>query len=256
MKEVFQKKNKEKLDSVQSYDSEIFSVGAIQKTVNIKGKGEFPKQVSRFKKEYLKKFKEYFEDCGWILESDEKMYFKDLNRKLDGSKLKKEIRKGFDSTTYAKKIDCKLLEPIVKVSKDIDFQGLQVVDVQKRLFRVTRLTPKKYNYKIQEFLKSKLGKAVVLDHHINRSAYVKTDLGKALDNFFIKKDKEVIDFNKKEKDKKKHKSKVSRNPNDWGDNHSIYEKSILDYYGKNRRMSKINAKSVALSRYKHLKTEL
>ncbi|MCD9586216.1 hypothetical protein LVK03_14175, partial [Tenacibaculum maritimum] len=40
-------KNEGKLDSVQSYDSEIFSVGAIQKTVNIEGKGEFPKQVSR-----------------------------------------------------------------------------------------------------------------------------------------------------------------------------------------------------------------
>ncbi|WP_201289820.1 LysM peptidoglycan-binding domain-containing protein, partial [Tenacibaculum maritimum] len=215
-------KNEGKLDSVQSYDSEIFSVGAIQKTVNIEGKGEFPKQVSRFKKEYPKKFEEYFEDCGWILESDTKMYFKDLNKKLDGSKLKKEIRKGFDSTTYAKKIDYKLLEPIVKVSKDVDFQSLQVVDIQKRLSRVIRLTPKKYNYKIQEFLKSKLGKAVVLDHHINRPAYVKSDFGKALDNFFIKKDKEVEEFNKKEKDKKKHKSKVSRNPNDWGDNHSIY----------------------------------
>ncbi|WP_407268117.1 hypothetical protein [Tenacibaculum maritimum] len=99
-------------------------------------------------------------------------------------------------------------------------------------------------------------KATVLDHHINRPAYVKSDFGKALDNFFIKKDKEVEEFNKKGKDKKKHKSKVSRNPNDWGDNHSIYEKSILDDYGKNRRMSKSNGKSVAPSRYKHLKAEL
>ncbi|MCD9583371.1 hypothetical protein [Tenacibaculum maritimum] len=78
-------------------------------------------------------------------------------------------------------------------------------------------------------------KATVLDHHINRPAYVKSDFGKALDNFFIKKDKEVEEFNKKEKDKTKHKNKVSRNPNDWENNHSTYEKSILDDYGVNRR---------------------
>ncbi|MDO6676597.1 hypothetical protein Q4517_13695 [Tenacibaculum sp. 1_MG-2023] len=33
-------KNEGKLDSVQSYDSEILSASAIQKTINIKGEGE------------------------------------------------------------------------------------------------------------------------------------------------------------------------------------------------------------------------
>ncbi|WP_407267459.1 hypothetical protein [Tenacibaculum maritimum] len=50
-------------------------------------------------------------------------------------------------------------------------------------------------------------KATVLDHHINRPAYVKSDFGKALDNFFIKKDKEVEEFNKKKKIKRNIKAK-------------------------------------------------
>ncbi|MDE0535188.1 hypothetical protein, partial [Tenacibaculum sp. L6] len=187
-----------------------------------------------------------------------KMFYKspNTNKKLEGKELKKEIRKGFESSTYKQKLECELLEPIVKAFKDSDFQSLQIIDTKKRLDTVIKFKPKGYSYKISSYFKSKLGKATALDHHINRPAYVKTDLGKALDNFYTKKDKEIEDFNKKEKDEKKHKTKISRNPDDWGNSHSEYEKEILDDYGVNRRMSKSNGVSVAPSRYNHLKTEL
>lgn len=68
-------------------------------------------------------------------------------------------------------------------------------------------------------MKSKLGRATALDHHINRPAYVKTDLGKALDNFFA-----MDEYNE-----------VSKNPDNWGENHSTYEDIILEDYGNNRR---------------------
>ncbi|MCD9564247.1 LysM peptidoglycan-binding domain-containing protein [Tenacibaculum maritimum] len=231
--------NEGKLDSIQSYDSEILTIGAMQKTINSEGKGEFPIQVQEFKESNLSKYKELFEDCGWTVEGDT-MYYKDPSKsdssKITGKQLKEKIREGFKSTELKKKHKCKLLEPIARASKDKDFQAKQVEDFISRLKnKVLPIKPQKYNYKLEDYLKSKLGKATVLDHHINRPAYVKPDFGKALDNFFIKKDKEVEEFNKKEKDKTKHKNKVSRNPNDWENNHSTYEKSILDDYGVNRR---------------------
>ncbi|MBQ4819638.1 LysM peptidoglycan-binding domain-containing protein [Aquimarina sp. MMG016] len=251
-------KNEGKLDSVQSYDSEIFSAGSVQKTVNSSGKGEFPKQVTKFKNDFPDKYKEFFEDCGWILDNNTLSY-KDpsdsSSTKLTGSTLKTKIREGFDSTSYESKLKCKILEPIVKAMKDPDFQSLQVIDAKKRLNKVVKFKPSGYSYEIKSYLKSKLGKAVALDHHINRPAYVKPDLAEALDNFFATKDEEVDEYNK-DKDKKDHKAKISRNPNEWGENHSDYETIILEDYGVNRRMSKRDGVSVAPGRYEHLKTEL
>lgn len=229
--------NEGNLDSVQSYDSEILTVGAMQKTVNPQGGGEFPTQVKEFKKSNLSKYIELFEDCGWTVE-DGKMYYKDpydlKATKITGSALKKKVRDGFKKSQSGKKIKCKPLEPIVKAASDKDFQAKQIADFIKRLNKVLKIKPVGYTYQLKDYLKSKLGKATALDHHINRPAYVDTDFGKALNNFFSKKDKEVEAFNKGKK-KEDQKEKVSRNPSEWGAEHSTYEKTILDDYGKNRR---------------------
>lgn len=231
--------NEGKLDSIQSYDSEILTVGAMQKTINPQGKGEFPIQVQEFKKDYPAKYKELFEECGWSVQSGT-MYYKDPSdsdaTKITGSALKKKIREGYKKSEFKKKLKCKPLEPIAKAASDKDFQAKQVKDFIDRLKnKVLPIKPKGYTHPLSAYLKSKLGKATVLDHHINRPAYVKTDFAEALDNFFTKKDKEVDDFNKLEKDKSKHKKKVSKDPSTWGDNHADYEKDILDDYGVNRR---------------------
>lgn len=231
--------NEGKLDSVQSYDSELLTVGAMQKTVNPTGKGEFPIQVQEFKADHPEKYKELFEDCGWTVESNT-MYYKDPSdsaaTKITGSALKTKIREGFKKSEFKKKLKCAPLEPIAKASLDKDFQAKQVKDFIDRLKnKVLPIKPKGYSYSLKDFLNSKLGKATALDHHINRPGYVKNDFGKALDNFFVKKDKEVLDFNTAEADSSKHKSKVSKNPNDWGTDHAAYETIILDDYGVNRR---------------------
>lgn len=213
--------NEGKLDSVQSYDSEILTVGAMQKTVNPQGKGEFPIQVAEFKEKYPAKYKELFEDCGWTVESNT-MYYKDPNdsgaTKITGSALKTKIREGFKESEFKKKLKCTPLEPIAKASQDKDFQAKQVEDFIDRLKnKVLPIKPKGYSYTLKQYLKSKLGKATALDHHINRPGYVKTDFGKALDTFFA------------------NNSTVSKNPGEWGDKHAEYEKTILDDYGVNRR---------------------
>ncbi|WP_346881799.1 hypothetical protein [uncultured Algibacter sp.] len=231
--------NEGKLDSVQSYDSEILTVGAMQKTVNPKGEGEFTIQVKEFKTSNPDKYKTLFEECGWTIDSG-KMYYKDPNddtaKKVTGADLKTLIRKGFTKAQFKKKLKCKPLVSIVFAANDKDFQAKQVEDFIDRLRnKVLPIKPKGYTYTLKDYLKSKLGKATALDHHINRPGYVKTDFGKALDNFFIAKDKEVTDFNKTVKVEKDKKKKIERDPSKWGIDHGAYEKSILDDYGKNRR---------------------
>jgi len=87
---------------------------------------------------------------------------------------------------------------------------------------VLPIKPVGYAYSLSAYLQSKLGKATVLDQHINRPAYVDNDFGKALDKFFKKN------------------PTVDRNPNNWGANHYMYEKTILDDYGKKRRGTKMS----------------
>jgi len=218
--------NEGNLDSVQSYDSEILTVGAMQKTINPKGAGEFAKQVSEFKELNPLKYKELFEDCGWIVENN-MMYFKEPcnqeSKKITGEKLKKYLRKGFTLSTYGNKVESNPVGIIVRASKDKDFQAKQVTDFINRLTNIVLpIKPVGYAYSLSAYLQSKLGKATVLDQHINRPAYVDNDFGKALDKFFKKN------------------PTVDRNPNNWGANHYMYEKTILDDYGKKRRGTKMS----------------
>ncbi len=254
--------NEGNLDSIQSYDSEILTVGAMQKTINPMGKGEFPIQVEEFKKSNPDKYKNLFEECGWSADGG-KIYYKDPNdsssSKITGSALKTKIREGFVSTEYNKKIKCKPLEPIVRAAKDKDFQAKQVEDFIDRLRnKVLPLKPTGYSYRLSDFLKSKLGKALVLDHHVNRPGHVKMYFGEALNRFFKKKDEEVAERNKDKKEKEKE-SNLSRKPSDWGDQHSSYEKEIIKIYGPLRGEKLAGVKTPmthATKRYNNLKSKL
>ncbi|MEM0942114.1 MAG: calcium-binding protein [Bacteroidota bacterium] len=203
--------NEGNLDAIQSYDSEALSVGAMQKTVNSQGKGEFPIQVKEFKDAYPEKYEELFEKCGWTVETvrgKQVMYYKDPNdssgSKVTGSQLKEKIREGFTSSTHLQKLECKPLEPIIQAAKDSDFQSKQVKDFIDRLKnKVLPMKPSGYNYRIKDYLKSKLGEATVLDHHINRPAHVRSYFSEALNQFFSKKmRKQIITIMEKKKIKK------------------------------------------------------
>jgi len=213
--------NEGKLDSVQSYDSEILTVGAMQKTINPEGKGEFPIQVEKFKKRFPHKYKMLLQNCGWTV-SHHMMYYQDPDdknaKKITAIELKRKIRKGFSKENFTKYIRSKPIEPVIRLAKDADFQSIQIEDFIQRLRKkVLPLRPKTYQYALKDYVKSKLGRATLLDHHINRPGYVSIDFKKALDNFFI------------------HNTHVSKNPNVWGHLHSSYESKIIDYYGKHRR---------------------
>ncbi|CAF1666901.1 unnamed protein product, partial [Didymodactylos carnosus] len=192
------------------------------KTINREGKGEFSIQVWQFKQTNPHLYMELFEKYGWTVENDSQqpiMYFKGKT----GNALKDEIRRGFTSSTYANKIkqNSPILGPLVYSTKNIEFQRKQVDDFVYRLNDVVlKIKPSnEYASTLGDYLKSTLGKAIVLDHHVNRPAYVKRDFGKALNRFF---------------EQNEH---ASRNPYDWNDKHFEYEMKILDDYGINREMS-------------------
>ena len=161
--------------------------------------------------------------------------------KYTGPELKNLIREGFTESSYTKKqkIESTPLGSILKAITHEKFQEQQVLDFAKRLqHEVMEIKPSGFEFTLREYLKSPLGKATVLDHHINRPGYVSCDFGAALQRF--------MDSN----------PSTTKAPASWGDNHAEYELSILNDYGIARRMAIVNGKSVAPSRYQHLKDKL
>ena len=57
-------RNEGNIDSLQSYDSEILTAGAMQKTINSSGSGEFLIQVFDFKVRHPQLYQSLFENCG------------------------------------------------------------------------------------------------------------------------------------------------------------------------------------------------
>lgn len=236
--------NEGKLDSVQSYDWDlsgekmILTAGAMQKTVDHTGKGEFTTQVEEFKTQYPEKYEELFVSCGWTVDSGI-LYYKDpadsKAEKITGNTLSTKIRENCKESLFGKAVESKPLQPIVNAVIDKTFQEKQVLDFIKRLKEVVMpIIPTGYSYQLSDYLKSKLGKATALDHHINRPGFVKDDFGAALNRFFAKKDAQTDKENKNKKEGEKS-EKISRNPGEWGNMHSTYEQEILDDYGNKRR---------------------
>ncbi|CAF4016653.1 unnamed protein product [Rotaria sp. Silwood1] len=224
-------KNEGKLESIQSYDSEIVSVGAMQKTINSKGTGEFPKQLWEFKNQYPKLYEDLFKAHGWTVKEDSGTYSMSYNEKT-GNELKDSIRKDFQKKV--KSASSKPLEVLVNAVSSKELQEKQVIDSVNRLHQqVLSIKPTGYeSYTLNDYLQSNLGRGLALDQHVNRPGYVKKDFGQALKHLF-----------------NKYKN-LSKNPAEWGSNREKYEAELVDYYGQNRRMTD------AVKRYNELKKDL
>ncbi|CAF5012918.1 unnamed protein product, partial [Rotaria sp. Silwood1] len=206
--------NEGNLDSVQAYDSEVLTAGAMQKTVKTSKVGEFEQQVFEFKQENPRIYSERFETCGWEVSSNKKMSF----RGKTGLELKRYLRAGFDKV--GKVNSSEALGPIVCAIKTPEFQLKQMKDFIKRLQEVLQIIPNGFNYTISDYFKSLLGQATALDQHVNRPGYVRYDVGKVLNHFYVRN------------------PRVSKNPRNWTDQQrSTYEREILEDYGVNRNMT-------------------
>src|SRR5690606_23955389 len=104
-----------------------------------------------------------------------------------GAELKRLLREGFNETAFSRKqkIGSIPLSSILKSITHEKFQEQQVLDFAKRLkHEVMEIKPFGSEFKLKDYLKSPLGKATALDHHINRPGYVSRDFGAALQRFF------------------------------------------------------------------------
>jgi hypothetical protein len=243
--------NEGKLDAVQSYDSEIITAGAMQKTINPNGYGELPIQMWEFKTAYPDKYACYVENCKWLI-TEEKTEtinaagtvtnttyrYKASYDGLTGAALKTKVREGFESSKFRSKVECKPMEPIINLMKDEDYQKKQIEDFIKRMNSALAKSPTRYSSNtISDFIHSNLGKAVVLDHDVNRPGQVRNCFGAALDTFFGTN------------------PTVSKRPSDWGAQFARNETAILEIYGPLRGAGSYTMTNATL-RYNSLKTKL
>ena len=245
--------NEGNLDAVNGYDNQIVSIGAMQKTVNPQGYGELPIQIWEFRLEYPNKYKSLLLNCGWKVEEEietinnkESINYKIYYNEISGTKLYEKIRIGFSKENQGKKVVSIPIEPLIKLTKDVDFQAKQIEDFIYRMNQSIQKKPNGYSNKISDFIKSNLGKALVLDNDVNRPSQTKSCFGEALDTFFKKN------------------PKVSKNPTEWEENHTNYEITILEIYGPLRgrdvnekiKNRKIYTMTDAKVRFDNLKSKL
>lgn len=235
--------NEGDFNSVQAFDNQAITAGAMQKTIDSSGKGELTTQLKDFKKANPDKYKTLFQDKGWdveevdvqktqgqgkktrtitVKETRAKYTYTDKDGKpvtIEGDQLYDFIKSYCASTTSKEKkaeIE-KALTSMREGVEDESFQDQQVLDFKKRINEATGQKPAGYDHPISDYATSAKSQAAVLDQSVNRPAYVDDDYGKALDDFY-----------------KAH-PKASKDPAEWGDQRGAYEEEINDSYGKNRR---------------------
>lgn len=234
--------NEGNMDAIQSYDSEVVTVGAMQKTVkdevDMEGKGELTIQLAKFRDMHPYLYKFHMLDCGWSVEGsglEATIYYEDKlltgGEKLTSTELKNIIRQNCNAKAYGSIIKNKPLAALLKVILLPEYLDLQVRDFIERLHEAEN-TSVTTTTKIKDYIKSQFGRAVVLDHHINRPGFVKKDFKDAVDSFFAKN------------------PKVNANPELWGNDFDIYESKILEEYKSFRRMTD------SITRYNSLKRKL
>ena len=231
---VAMSENEGNLDALQSYDSEVLTAGAMQKTINPQGAGELSQQVYEFKQEHPALYQSLFVECGWEVKTENGRRFLYYNG-ITGIDLKTLLRDGFDQASFESKTKLKS-KPLAVFAHAIttnEYITKQVMDFVRRLRTSNSVTPTGYRPRIiSDYIHSNLGKAIVLDHHVNRPGNVASDFGSALDIFH-----------------EMHPT-LTDNPTHWGINHARHESALLEIYGPSRRMTDADL------RFRSLKSKL
>ncbi|MBM6577393.1 hypothetical protein KCP91_13495 [Microvirga sp. SRT01] len=211
-----------RLDSVQAYDNQIVSVGAMQKTVNPQGTGEFPRQVWDFKEANPDKYRTLFADRGWTVERVAKGHSDAsfaLRLTVDGKTPTAPETAAYIKDRSAPDHWGTALDPLQKAGRDPDFQAQQIKDFQTRLTAAVGTVPAgaAYTRPAGDYVTSEQGAAMILNHHVNRPAHVDNAFGAALDTFYAAN------------------PKASRDPATWtAEQRTTYEADILANYSTER----------------------
>ncbi len=222
--------NEGDLDAVQAYDSQIVSIGAMQKTVNPGGQGELPVQLREFRDDPATQsvFDRVLGSKGYSLDRPI------LGKNKDGS-----IKYGSDTLSY---IDPKTpnassitgsdlsdfirnnrdrwpdtLGPFRELGRTPEFQRKQILDFNDRLTKSLNVTPKGYSNSIGDYVTSEHGSALVLDQDVNAPGNVSRNFGQALNQFYTAN------------------PKISTDPTTWtAAERAGHEAAIIENYSKLR----------------------
>ncbi|WP_223817790.1 MULTISPECIES: hypothetical protein [unclassified Pantoea] len=234
--------NEGNMDAIQSYDSEVITAGAMQKTVKdgagLEGKGELSAQIASFRDSHSDLYVAHAVNCGWTVEgsgTSSIVYYSDAEltggKKITATELKHLIRNGCSETTFRKVIHNKPLAALVKLISLPEYLDLQVLDFVKRLHHAENGSVGN-GAKIKDYAKSNFGRALVLDESVNRLANVTADFKEAIKNFHS------------------HNPSINSDPKTWGAQHESNERLLLDEYRLTRRMTD------STKRYNQLKAKL
>lgn len=240
---VAMSENEGNMDAVHSYDSEVITAGAMQKTVKdesgLEGKGELSTQFAKFRDAHPDLYESHAKSCGWTVDGSQSsavIYYSDSSltngNKITSSELKTLLRQGCSESTYNKKLHNKPLAALVKVLTLPEYLDIQVLDFIERLHNAENKVVTDTGIKIKDFVKSNFGRAVVLDHSVNRPGYVVPDFKKAIENFHA------------------NNPTLSLEPQTWGSQSASNESKLLEEYKLTRRMTD------STLRYNSLKAKL
>lgn len=164
--------NEGNLDAINTWDNAFLSFGMFQWTAGTgNGKGELPALVLKIKKTALEEYEAYFGRHGLdvVDTNDTSGYFTLNGRRLDTSTAKEQLR------TPAWAFYFWLSGQSVTV---------QAIEIEHALSRLrTFYTADHYRVGpayVSDLITSEYGVALILDHHVNRPAYVKGCLEQAL----------------------------------------------------------------------------
>jgi hypothetical protein len=172
--------NEGSFETVQSYDSMALTFGAMQKTVNTTGGGEFSEQLAAFKEKDAATYQRLFADHGWTVESGKTYYRDAAGTKRTGSALQAYLR----SASHADQAGA--LGPLRSAGRDPAFRKQQICDFIARLENAAdRLkTVDDESYPAGDFVTSTKGKAMLLDSSVNGGP-AESSFQKAVDWFYI-----------------------------------------------------------------------
>lgn len=213
-------RNEGRFDSVQSYDDQIVTLGAMQKTVNPQGAGELPRQVYAFSLSNPTLYRRLFVDRGWTVALNSSsvpvMYFNIQGRPTTGLALNNYIKDPARPQQWQATLD-----PLMRAGRNPNFQAQQITDFVARLNDAMAKVPTdarrgyrtNYAFPISAYVTSEKAAALVLDQDVNRPGHTARTFAEALDRFFA------------------NNPTADRNPSRWSPaQRTAYETQIVNHY--------------------------
>ncbi|MCL9783992.1 hypothetical protein M9194_21465 [Vibrio sp. S4M6] len=199
--------NEGNLDSVQAYDNQLISAGAMQKTIDMNGQGQLTTQVAEFSEMFSEAYNELFKDKGWHIDRKE-VYFSHPDymggQKLSGHGLLLSLRSNCKSVTHNKRISCLPVANLAFAISDHRFIKKQLKDLYDDLNEALSMTIflKGQKLRVKDIFKTNLSRALVFDEHINRPNHIYTDIPRAMTEYFSKNpkiDEKIANWSYKER---------------------------------------------------------